>query len=134
MERVEVSTNYEDHARDLEVMFLEGKLGQVNRQLAQALDRNDKLVIRLAEARDQVTSLKDEVDKLCAPPATYGMYLFSNADGTVNVLSQGRKVKVNLRASIKAADIKSGQELILNVAAGPFTPFPELLQGRVVCD
>ena len=48
------------------------------------------------------------------PPSTYGVYLSVNEDDTVNVLSQGRKMKVNLRSSIKSADIKPGQELILN--------------------
>src|SRR6266446_2531177 len=74
--------------------------------------QNEKLVNALYEAREQITSLKEEVDKLCAPPSTYGVYLSVNEDGTVNILSQGRKVKVNLHPSIKVEDIKPGQELL----------------------
>src|SRR5713101_9560751 len=99
---------------DLEVMFLDGKLREANCQLAEAFNHNAKLVDRLSEARDQIASLKEEVDKLCAPPSSYGVYLSGNEDGTVNILSQGRKVKVNLHPSIKPEDIKPGQELILN--------------------
>src|SRR5256886_2920509 len=84
-----------------EFMVLENKLREANRQLVQAFNQNEKLVNALYEAREQITSLKEEVDKLCAPPSTYGVYLSVNDDGTVNILSQGRKVKVNLHPSIK---------------------------------
>ena len=47
------------------------------------------------------------MDRLCSPPASYGVYLSDNRDGTVNVLSQGRKVKVSLRPSLRAEDIAS---------------------------
>ena len=85
-----------------EFMVLENKLREANRQLVQAFNQNEKLVNALYEAREQITSLKEEVDKLCAPPSTYGVYLSVNKDGTVNILSQGRKVKVNLHPSIKS--------------------------------
>src|SRR5260370_42181240 len=97
-----------------EFMILENKLREANRQLVQAVNQNEKLVNTRYEAREQITSLKEEVDKLCAPPSTYGEYLSVNEDGTVNILSQGRKHKLNLHPSIKAEDIKPGQELILN--------------------
>src|SRR2546428_8406979 len=76
--------------------------------------QNEKLVNALYEAREQITSLKEEVDKLCAPPSTYGVYLSVNEDGTVNVLSQGRKVKVSLHPSLKAEALKPGRELDVN--------------------
>ena len=37
----------------------------------------------LYEAREQITALKDEVDKLCSPPSTYGVHLSANRDSTV---------------------------------------------------
>src|SRR5713101_7608645 len=58
-----------------EFMLLENKLREANRQLVQAFNQNEKLVNALYEAREQITSLKEEVDKLCAPPSTYGVYL-----------------------------------------------------------
>ena len=58
-----------------EFMVLENKLREANRQLVQAFNQNEKLVNALYEAREQITSLKEEVDKLCAPPSTYGVYL-----------------------------------------------------------
>jgi proteasome-associated ATPase len=115
-----------------EFMILENKLREANRQLVQAFNQNEKLVNALYEAREQITSLKEEVDKLCAPPSTYGVYLSVNEDGTVNILSQGRKVKVNLHPSIKAEDIKPGQELILNEGLNVVETAGYEIQGEVV--
>jgi proteasome-associated ATPase len=117
---------------DLEIMFLEGKLREANGELAEAFNRNAKLINRLSEARGEITSLKEEVDKLCAPPSTYGVYLSVNEDGTVNILSQGRKVKVNLHPSIKAENIKPGQELILNEGLNVVETAGYEIQGEVV--
>src|SRR5467141_3041187 len=115
-----------------EFMVLENKLREANRQLVQAFNQNEKLVNALYEAREQITSLKEEVDKLCAPPSTYGVYLSVNDDGTVNILSQGRKVKVNLHPSIKSDEIKPGQELILNEGLNVVEAAGYEIQGEVV--
>src|SRR5438046_2310575 len=110
----------------------ERQLREVYSPLLQALDQNEKLVNALYEAREQITSLKEEVDKLCAPPSTYGVYLSVNDDGTVNILSQGRKVKVNLHPSIKSDEIKPGQELILNEGLNVVETAGYEIQGDVV--
>src|SRR5215475_9388665 len=104
----------------------------VNRQMAEVSDQNEKLVNALYEAREQITSLKEEVDKLCAPPSTYGVYLAANGDGTVTILSQGRKVKVNLHPAIKADSLKPGQELILNEGLNVVEAAAYEIQGEVV--
>ena len=115
-----------------EFMVLENKLREANRQLVQAFNQNEKLVNALYEAREQITSLKEEVDKLCAPPSTYGVYLSVNEDGTVNVLSQSRKVKVNLHPSIKPDTLKPGQELVLNEGLNVVEAAGYEIQGDVV--
>jgi proteasome-associated ATPase len=98
----------------------------------QAFNQNEKLVNALYESREQITALKEEVDKLCAPPSTYGVYLSPNEDGTVNILSQGRKVKVNLHPAIKAETLKPGQELILNEGLNVVEAAGYEIQGDVV--
>src|SRR5881296_4359000 len=115
-----------------EFMIIENKLREANRQLVQAFNQNEKLVNALYEAREQITALKEEVDKLCAPPSTYGVYLSANDDGTVNILAQGRKVKVNLHPSIKAETIKPGQELVLNEGLNVVETAGYEVQGDVV--
>jgi proteasome-associated ATPase len=115
-----------------ESLILENKLREANRQLVQAFNQNEKLVNALYEAREQITSLKEEVDKLCAPPSTYGVFLSLNEDGTVNILAAGRKVKVNLHPSIKKDGIKPGQELILNEGLNVIETAGYEIQGEVV--
>ena len=112
--------------------IVEDDLDETNRQLVRAANENEKLVHALHEARDHIVSLKEEIDKLCAPPSTYGVYLSANEDGTVNVLSQSRKVKVNLHPTITAADIKPGQELILNEGLNVVEMAGYEVQGEVV--
>src|SRR5919108_44686 len=115
-----------------EFMIIENKLREANRQLVQAFNQNEKLVNALYEAREQITALKEEVDKLCAPPSTYGVYLSPNEDGTVNILSQGRKVKVNLHPAIKVDTLRPGQELILNEGLNVVEAAGYEIQGDVV--
>ncbi len=129
-ETVHLRKKLEDSPK--EFMIVENKLREANRQLVQAFNQNEKLVNALYEAREQITSLKEEVDKLCAPPSTYGVYLSVNEDGTVNILSQGRKVKVNLHPSIKPETLKPGQELILNEGLNVVEAAGYEIQGDVV--
>ena len=129
-ETVRLRKKAEDAPR--ETMVLENKLREANRQLVQSFNQNEKLVNALYEAREQISSLREEVDKLCAPPSTYGVYLSVNEDGTVNILSQGRKVKVNLHPSIKPEEIKPGQELILNDGLNVVEAAGYEIQGEVV--
>src|SRR2546425_5199012 len=116
----------------LEEFIVENQLREATRQLVQAFNQNEKLVNALYEAREQITALKEEVDKLCAPPSTYGVYLSANEDTTVNILSQGRKVKVNLHPSIKVETLKPGQELILNEGLNVVEVARYEIQGDVV--
>ncbi|PYN41664.1 MAG: proteasome ATPase [Candidatus Rokuibacteriota bacterium] len=129
-ETVHLRKKLEDTPKDF--MVLENKLREANRQLVQAFNQNEKLVNALYEAREQITALKEEVDKLCAPPSTYGVYLAANEDSTVTILSQGRKVKVNLHPSIKTETLKPGQELILNEGLNVIEAAGYEIQGEVV--
>src|SRR5438034_3103007 len=101
-------------------------------ELRHAFDQNEKLVNALYEAREQISSLKEEVDKLPAPPSTYGVYLSSNLDGTVNVLSQGRKVKVSTHPAIDVKTLRPGQELVLNEGLNVVEAAGYEIQGDVV--
>ena len=44
----------------------------------------------LQEAKQQIELLKEEVDKLCAPPNTYGVFIRANKDGTAEIVVDGR--------------------------------------------
>lgn len=120
------------HNSEVQLATLENKLREANKQLAIAFNQNEKLVNALYEAREQITALKEEVDKLCAPPSTYGVFLSANHDGTINVFSQGRKVKVNVHPSIKADTLEPGQELVLNEGLNVVEVAAYEIKGEVV--
>ncbi|HZT67642.1 MAG TPA: proteasome ATPase [Acidimicrobiales bacterium] len=96
------------------VRTLEEKLLETKGQLSQALSQNEKLTFTLREAREHITALREEVDKLTQPPAAYGTYLGANDDSTVDVFSGGRKMRVSLHPEIDVATLRRGQEVVLN--------------------
>jgi proteasome-associated ATPase len=101
-------------------------------ELSEAQGQKEKLARALAEAREQLATLKEEVEKLTAPPSTYGVYLSTNDDGTVNVLAHGRKAKVNTHSSIVVTTLKPGQEVVLNEASHVIDVAGYEVQGEVV--
>jgi len=91
-----------------------------------------KLVSTLHEARAQIEALRAEIEKLTAPPSTYAIFSSLNEDGTGNVYISGRKMKVSLHPSIKAAGLRKGQEVILNEALNVIEVKGFDSQGEVV--
>jgi proteasome-associated ATPase len=96
------------------VRTLEEKLLETKGQLAQAVSQNEKLTYTLREAREHIAALRDEVDKLTQPPSAYGTFLGRNDDGTVDVFSAGRKMRVALHPDLDDVELSKGQEVVLN--------------------
>ncbi|MBA2386255.1 MAG: proteasome ATPase [Acidimicrobiia bacterium] len=96
------------------VHALEERLLETKGQLAQAVSQNEKLSYTLREARDHIASLRDEVDKLTQPPSAYGVIVGKNEDGTVDVLTSGRKMRVTLHPDIDHEQLERGAEVVLN--------------------
>jgi proteasome-associated ATPase len=95
-------------------------------------DHTQRLVQALATAREEIATLREEIDKLTAPPSTYGVYLSTNKDGTVNVLAQSRKMKVNLRPALEMQSLRPGQEVVLNEGLNVVEASGYEIQGDVV--
>ncbi|MCE2528169.1 MAG: proteasome ATPase [Actinomycetia bacterium] len=96
------------------VRTLEERLLETKGQLAKAVSQNEKLTYTLREAREHISALRDEVDKLTQPPSAYGTFLGRNDDGTVDVFSGGRKMRVALHPEIESEELNRGQEVVLN--------------------
>ncbi len=96
------------------VRTLEERLLETKGQLAQAVGQNEKLTYTLREAREHIQTLREEVEKLTQPPAAYGTLLGRNDDGTVDVFSGGRKMRVSLHPDLTGEDLQSGREVVLN--------------------
>ena len=95
---------------------LELRLADAQRSLAGLTSQNERLAQTLREARDQITKLKDEVDRLAQPPAGFGTFLARNDDGSIDVFTGGRKLRVNVSPSVDVEALQRGQEVMLNEA------------------
>ncbi|HWG99391.1 MAG TPA: proteasome ATPase [Pilimelia sp.] len=98
------------------VRQLEERLAATQAQLARLTDNNERLVATLKEARTQIITLKEEIDRLAQPPSGYGVFLARHDDGTVDVFTGGRKLRVAVSPSVDAGELRRGQEVLLNDA------------------
>src|SRR4051812_23615204 len=121
------------------VRTLEERLLETKGQLAQAVSQNEKLSATLREAREHIAALREDVEKLTMPPSGYGTYLGINDDGTADIFTAGRKMRVALHPELNADDLQRGQEVVLNESlnvvlargtevAGEVVTFKELLE------
>ena len=99
------------HARGLEL-----RLADTQRSLAAVTGQNERLATTLREARDQITTLKEEVDRLAQPPAGFGTFLTRNEDDTIDVFTGGRKLRVTVSPAVDLDALQRGQEVMLNEA------------------
>src|SRR3989454_10845033 len=99
-----------------QVKVLEEQILQTRSDLMRAATQNEKLVSALKSEREKIEALKEEVEKLTQPPATFGVYLSENDDGSVDVFTAGRKMRVNIDPEIERSSLRRGAEVILNEA------------------
>ncbi|GAA2749178.1 MULTISPECIES: proteasome ATPase [Kitasatospora] len=95
---------------------LEERIVELQTNLAGVTAQNERLASTLREARDQIVALKEEVDRLAQPPAGFGTFLNRNEDGTADIFTGGRKLRVNVSPSVELDDLRRGQEVMLNEA------------------
>jgi proteasome-associated ATPase len=85
-------------------------------QVGDAERQNEKLVGALQEAKQQIELLKEEVDKLCAPPNSYGVFMRTNKDGTAEIVVDGKQMRVNIHPNVDTSHFEDGQLVVLNEA------------------
>ena len=95
---------------------VEDRLAEAQARVAGLTERNERLAETLREARDQMVALKEEVDRLAQPPSGYGVFLELFEDGTVDIFTSGRKLRVAVSPQVDAASLQHGQEVMLNEA------------------
>lgn len=124
---------------DDRIRALETALVEVRGELSAQRDHNARLITTLREAREQIVILKDEVDRLGEPPSGYAVLIRRNDDGTAEISSQGRRMRVAVSPGIDPADLKPGCDLLLNESlnviavarfeeTGEIVTFKELLE------
>jgi proteasome-associated ATPase len=96
--------------------LLEERLRDTEGSLASISGQNERLAATLREARDQIVALKEEVDRLAQPPSGFGIFLAAAEDGTADVFTGGRKMRVSVSPGIEIDQLRPGQEVVLNEA------------------
>src|SRR6266540_3308710 len=99
-----------------QVKLLEDKLLEARSDLSRALSQNEKLAGTLQAEKERIEGLREEVEKLSQPPASFGVYLGANDDGSVDVFTAGRKMRVNVSPDVETDRLRKGAEVILNEA------------------
>lgn len=94
----------------------EGDLDELRRQLSNAQQRSQRLADTLSVAREQILELKAEVDRLAEPPSGYAVFLRGYDDGTADIFTGGRKMRVTVSPSVGVETLLAGQEVMLNEA------------------
>ncbi|WP_328916955.1 MULTISPECIES: proteasome ATPase [unclassified Streptomyces] len=112
--------------------ILEERIVELQTNLAGVSAQNERLANTLREARDQIVALKEEVDRLAQPPAGFGVFLQANDDGTADIFTGGRKLRVNVSPAVELDVIRRGQELMLNEALNVVEAMEFELVGDIV--
>jgi proteasome-associated ATPase len=115
-----------------QVKVLEEQILQARSDLMRAGAQNEKLVTALKSEREKIEALKEEVEKLTQPPATFGVYLRHNDDETIDVFTAGRKMRVNVDPEIAPDRFRQGVEVILNEALNVVEVLDHDVIGEVV--
>jgi proteasome-associated ATPase len=118
---------------------LERQLTESANRINALSERNEKLVVTLRDARAQLLQLKEEVDRLAQPPSGYGVFLTTGPDGTVEVFTGGRRMRLAVSPTVDVDELQRGQQLRLNealtvVEAAQFDVIGEVCALREVLD
>lgn len=114
------------------VRTLEDRVALLQRQADDLLNRNERLQRTLGDAREQLVTLRTEVDRLAQPPNGYATFVEAHADGTVDVVQSGRKLRVAISPTIDRDDLGPGQEVMLNEALNVVTAVGYERTGELV--
>ncbi|HET9169545.1 MAG TPA: proteasome ATPase [Actinospica sp.] len=118
---------------------LEDRISELQVTVSGLTAKNERLVATLRDARDQILALKEEIDRLAQPPSGFGVYLEAQEDGTVDIFTGGRKLRVAVAPGVELEDLQPGREVMLNEAlniiavhgyekVGEIVSFKELLE------
>ncbi|MBP6996547.1 MAG: proteasome ATPase [Phycicoccus sp.] len=111
---------------------LEREVSSLRSQLGTMASQNERLVRTLRDAREQIVTLKSEVDRLGQPPAAYGTVIAVHEGGNADILTGGRKMHVAASPGIDKSELVPGREVRLNEALNIVTVAAFESVGEVV--
>ena len=78
--------------------------------------QNERLAQILVEARGKIVELQKQLEDLAKPPSTYATFLRAHKDGTADVITAGRKMRLTSYTATRIDTARPGQEVRLNEA------------------
>jgi proteasome-associated ATPase len=99
-----------------DIAMLERRLADARSDARTTAANNERLAATLREARDQIVSLKSEVDRLAQPPATFAVFLAGHEDRTADIYTSGRKMRVSVSPDVDLEELSPGKEVMVNEA------------------
>jgi proteasome-associated ATPase len=99
-----------------DIAMLERRLADARSDARTTAANNERLAATLREARDQIVSLKSEVDRLAQPPATFAVFLAGHEDRTADIYTAGRKMRVSVSPDVDLEELSPGKEVMINEA------------------
>jgi len=99
-----------------DIAMLERRLADARSDARTAASNNERLAATLREARDQIVSLKSEVDRLAQPPASFAVFLAGHEDHTADIYTSGRKMRVSVSPDVDLEALSPGKEVMVNEA------------------
>ena len=105
-------------------------------EMSAELDRfatlNDRLTASLRAARAQIVDLKADLERVGDPPNSYATFLRRTEGTTVDVLHNGRRLRIATSAEIDLDALEPGAELRLNEALAAVEVVPPSDAGNMV--
>ncbi|GAB3117123.1 proteasome ATPase [Janibacter alkaliphilus] len=111
---------------------LEQQLAAERSKTATVSSQNERLVRTLKEAREQIVTLRAEIDRIAEPPSAYAILVEPHEDRTVDILTNGRKMRVAVSPAVEDADLVTGREVLLNEAMNVVSVHGHEVGGEVV--
>ena len=99
-----------------DIAMLERRLADARSDARTTAANNERLAATLREARDQIVSLKNEVDRLAQPPASFGVFLAAAEEHTADIYTSGRKMRVSVSPDVDLEELIPGKEVMVNEA------------------
>jgi proteasome-associated ATPase len=105
---------------------------EMTAELEQLAAHNDRLTASLRSARAQIVELKSDLERIGDPPNSYATFLRRAEGTTIDVLHNGRKLRVATAASLDLDALQPGTELRLNESLAAVEAVPASDAGNVV--
>ena len=99
----------------------EAELARKTSQLSTLSSQNERLVRTLKEAREQIVTLRAEIDRLAQPPSAYAQIVGVHDDGTVGASDIDLSVERG-ELVLLVGQVGSGKSSLLALASTLVTP------------